>query len=206
MNSKFTSLTPRQKDLLRRVASDLGYKAIAFDMGITESAVKKLARELHDYFGTDGSHSRLRKVASSEHPEQIVQQDLASKETLWGSLRPKEKQTALLYALGHLNAAQVGKLLGVTERSIEARLHMVYRIMGLSDTKRVGLVRYLSDRGMIIDNVDKIVAMFPPKENKVKEASNENGSRVSDGHSSIGRHNMHRGSTRNRIAVAGKSA
>jgi DNA-binding CsgD family transcriptional regulator len=158
-------LTSELKQTLDLIALDVGIKEMMHVLRLSRSGVQQRVQALHRRFKTGGSHAKLFAIASSHNLRRQVEETLGLEgdHPIWSRLRPLEKQVALL-AAHSWTSVKIGVALGRSSGSVENNLRVVYRVLGVPG--KVGLAIYLTERQLIVQDIQQILDMCPPPEGK----------------------------------------
>ena len=140
---RLATLTPREAEVLRRIAAGQNTKKMALEMNVTTETSRTYVRNV---LAKLGAHSRLEAAAIASRPVPPGHHELDRGHPLFAALTPREREVLLHLAKG-CGQRDVAERLHMSGKTVNTHLHNLRSKLGVHSTLEAGsLVRSWLDQ------------------------------------------------------------
>jgi DNA-binding CsgD family transcriptional regulator len=140
---RLSTLTPREADVLRRIAAGQNTKTMALEMNVTTQTSRTYVRNV---LAKLGAHSRLEAAAIASQPVPSGHHELGRDHPMFAALTPREREVLLHLTKGG-GHREVAERLHMSGKTVNTHLHNLRSKLGVHSTlEAVSLARSWLDQ------------------------------------------------------------
>jgi DNA-binding NarL/FixJ family response regulator len=140
---RLSTLTPREADVLRRIAAGQNTKTMALEMNVTTQTSRTYVRNV---LAKLGAHSRLEAAAIASRPVPPGHHELGRDHPMFATLTPREREV-LLHLTKGCGQRDVAERLHMSGKTVNTHLHNLRSKLGVHSTlEAVSLARSWLDQ------------------------------------------------------------
>jgi two-component system, NarL family, nitrate/nitrite response regulator NarL len=135
---RLSALTPRETEVLRRIAAGQSTKTMAREMSVTTETLRTYVKNV---LGKLGAHSRLEAAALASRVGSAGQAEPEGEHPLLAALTPREREVLALVAAGRTNR-QIGEELFMSEKTASVHVSRILAKLDVSTRGEAGAVAH----------------------------------------------------------------